>query len=138
MTVESKSPITINPPFRDQLADLPARTVYGRSRGQSSRKNEENYHTHFRRTEEIPRSAGKLRGKGKEEDMGNCLEEIKAMTGDVITPAVAAGALGCDPHWIRLVAREDPKRLGFPVIVLRSRVKIPRLAFIKFMEGVSA
>ena len=50
------------------------------------------------------------------------LEEIKALDRDVITPAQAAGALQCDPQYI-------------PVVVLRSRVKIPRIAFIRYMEG---
>ena len=63
------------------------------------------------------------------------LSEIKEMTTETITPAVAARVLNCDPQWIRIVARENPKRLGFPVVVLRSRVKIPRIGFIRFMEG---
>lgn len=63
------------------------------------------------------------------------LAEIKAMDRDVITPAQAAGVLGCDPHYIRVAARERPELLGFPVILIESRVKIPRLAFIRYMEG---
>ena len=63
------------------------------------------------------------------------LAEIKAMDRDVITPAQAAGVLGCDPHYIRVAAREKPELLGFPVILIESRVKIPRLAFIRYMEG---
>lgn len=63
------------------------------------------------------------------------LAEIKEMTSETIAPAVAARVLGCDPQWIRIVAREHPQRLGFPVVVLGSRVKIPRVGFIRFMEG---
>lgn len=63
------------------------------------------------------------------------LQEIKSMSSETITPAVAARVLGCDPQWIRIVAREHPQRLGFPVVVLGSRVKIPRVGFIRFMEG---
>lgn len=63
------------------------------------------------------------------------LEDIKAMTGEIITPAVAAEVLGADPHWLRIAAREKPHLLGFPVTVIGNRVKIPRLPFIKFMEG---
>lgn len=63
------------------------------------------------------------------------LSEIKEMTSETITPAVAARVLGCDPQWIRIVARDHPQRLGFPVVVLGSRVKIPRVGFIRFMEG---
>ena len=63
------------------------------------------------------------------------LEDIKAMTGEIITPAVAAEVLGADPHWLRVAARTKPELLGFPVIVMGSRVKIPRRAFIKYLEG---
>lgn len=63
------------------------------------------------------------------------LEELKAMDRETITPAIAAQVLGCDPHWIRVAARQDKSMLGFPVVILNTRVKIPRLAFIRFMEG---
>lgn len=63
------------------------------------------------------------------------VSELKALTQDTITPAVAARVLGCDPQWIRITARENRESLGFPVVVLGHRVKIPRVAFIKFMEG---
>ena len=63
------------------------------------------------------------------------LEEIQTLKKDIITPAQAAQVLECDPHFIRLAARQKPELLGFPVIVIRSRVKIPRLAFVRYMEG---
>ena len=63
------------------------------------------------------------------------LEEIKSMSSETITPAVASRVLNCDPQWIRIVARQQPQWLGFPVVVLGSRVKIPRVGFIRFMEG---
>jgi hypothetical protein len=65
------------------------------------------------------------------------LEAIKAMDDVTITPAQAAPAIGCDPHWIRIMAREHPEKLGFPVIILRSRTKIPRLPFIRYIEGTA-
>lgn len=65
------------------------------------------------------------------------LAEVKELSSETITPAVAARVLGCDPQWIRIVARQHPQRLGFPVVVLGSRVKIPRVGFIRFMEGES-
>lgn len=65
------------------------------------------------------------------------LEDVKAMKDDVITPAVAAQVLRCDPHWIRLAARQHPEWLGFPVVIIKNRTKIPRVSFIKFMEGNS-
>lgn len=63
------------------------------------------------------------------------LDDIKKMDAPILTPAIAAEILGCDPHYIRVAARDAPERLGFPVIRLGSRTKIPRVAFIKFMEG---
>ena len=63
------------------------------------------------------------------------LEDIKQMDRYTITAAVAAPIIGCDPHYIRLMARLDASKLGFPVIVYANRVKIPRIPFIKFMEG---
>lgn len=63
------------------------------------------------------------------------LQDIKQMDKDVITPAEAAQVVGCDPQLIRLEARERPENLGFPVIIVKSRIKIPRVAFIRYMEG---
>lgn len=63
------------------------------------------------------------------------LEDIKAMDSSTITPAVAASVLGCNPHSIRVASHTEPQSLGFPVIVMRSRTRIPRLPFINFLEG---
>lgn len=66
------------------------------------------------------------------------LEEIKAMDQEIITPAIAAAVIGCNPHGIRIAARTEPQSLGFPVIVMGSRIKIPRRAFIRFLESGTA
>ena len=66
------------------------------------------------------------------------LEDIKAMDREVITPDEAAQVLCCDPNWIRLSARTHPEWLGFPVVRIGSRTKIPRRAFIRHMEGAPA
>ena len=63
------------------------------------------------------------------------LNEIRSMSKETLSPAVVAGVIGCDPQSIRLAARMAPERLGFPTIVLGSRVLIPRQAFLQFMEG---
>lgn len=63
------------------------------------------------------------------------LKELKSLKKNVITPAEAAQIIGCDPHYIRVQARTHPELLGFPVVVIGTRTKIPRLAFIQFMEG---
>lgn len=63
------------------------------------------------------------------------LDELKAMDTPVITPKIAAQFLKCDPYWISLMARDNPEKLGFNVSRIGTRTKIPRLAFIKFLEG---
>lgn len=62
------------------------------------------------------------------------LEDIKAMDREMLTPAIVSQVVGCDPHYIRIQARADPEALGFPVSVQGSRTRIPRRAFIKWME----
>lgn len=63
------------------------------------------------------------------------LNEMREYDKDYLTPAQVATALGSDPQSIRVWARQNPIGLGFPVIRLGSRVKIPRIAFIRYMEG---
>ena len=63
------------------------------------------------------------------------LDEIKASDKLMLTPADIAPILGADAQDIRLTARLHPERLGFNVAVIGTRVKVPRLAFIRWMEG---
>lgn len=64
------------------------------------------------------------------------IDELRAMGSPTITPAVAASFLGCAPHWLRIMAREKPEMLGFPVCCTSEhRVKIPREPFIRFLGG---
>lgn len=61
------------------------------------------------------------------------LTEIRNTTKEMLTPADVAPVLGCDPQNIRLQARGCPERLGFPVVRVGSRTKIPRQQFLRFM-----
>lgn len=63
------------------------------------------------------------------------LQEIKALDREYLTPAQIAPILGCDPQDIRVAARQRPDLLGFNVAVIGTRVKVPRLAFIKWVGG---
>lgn len=63
------------------------------------------------------------------------LQEIELSERGVLTACEVAEVLKCDPQLVRWSAKHDPDSLGFPVIVMRNRVKIPRLAFLKFMKG---
>lgn len=63
-------------------------------------------------------------------------EKMKALLAngrDYFTPCEVASVLGMNPQAVRILARENPERLGFPVVVSGSRVKIPRQPFLKFM-----
>jgi len=61
------------------------------------------------------------------------VEEIKQSNADVLTAADVAGVLGCKPYSIIVQAKTAPAALGFPVSVIGSRVKIPRIPFLKFL-----
>lgn len=66
------------------------------------------------------------------------LDDLKRMDDAFITPKVAAKVLRCDPHLIRVQARNHPEQLGFKFSIIGNRVKIPRLAFIRFLEEGAA
>lgn len=61
------------------------------------------------------------------------LEELAKLPGEILTCAQVAPILGADPATIHQQAVDAPQFLGFPVIVCRSRVKIPKRPFIRFM-----
>ena len=63
---------------------------------------------------------------------------VKAMNTPTIDPAVAAAVLGCNPNSIRQAARQRPELLGFPVIIMGTRIRIPRIPFIQALEGRGA
>lgn len=65
------------------------------------------------------------------------LEELLAVPGEVLTCAQVAPFIGANPGTLHDQALEDPSYLGFPVIVAKSRVKIPKRPFYLFMtEGI--
>lgn len=61
------------------------------------------------------------------------LQEIKDSDAIFLTPRDVAPVLQTDPHLIRLMARSDPAKLGFPVSVIKSRTKIPRVPFLRWI-----
>lgn len=63
------------------------------------------------------------------------LNEIRNLEREFLTPAQVAPLLGVDPQDIRVAAKQCPERLGFNVAVVGSRVKVPRRAFIRWLEG---
>lgn len=63
------------------------------------------------------------------------LSEIEALPQDVLIPKDVAAYLKCDPYYINLMAKRDPAGLGFPTIMIGSRVKIPKAGFVNFCKG---
>lgn len=61
------------------------------------------------------------------------LAEIRQSDAALLTASDVAEVLESDPQDIRQQAKEDPSKLGFPVCVIGSRVKIPRRAFLAFL-----
>lgn len=60
------------------------------------------------------------------------LQDIAKLPKMNLTAADVAPILGSDPNTIRWQAREYPQMLGFPVVVAKSRVKIPKAPFLRF------
>lgn len=65
--------------------------------------------------------------------MSNELKALMEIDRDYLLPAEVAPVMHWDTHALRLQAREDPSKLGFPVLVYGSRVKIPKIPFLQFM-----
>nr|DAQ52686.1 MAG TPA: excisionase [Caudoviricetes sp.] len=61
------------------------------------------------------------------------VSEIQAANKPYLTPVEVAEVLECDPQAIRLAARDNPGQLGFPVVRVGKRTKIPRIPFLRFL-----
>lgn len=68
--------------------------------------------------------------------MPKTLAELEALPSEVLTCQQIAPILGANPATIHLQATDRPELLGFPVIVMGSRVKVPKQAFLRFMRGI--
>lgn len=66
------------------------------------------------------------------------LQDIKAIDREYLLPREVASVLGCTDQGIRVWARQRPADLGFPVVVVGHRTKIPKAGFIAYMEGKEA
>lgn len=61
------------------------------------------------------------------------LEQLQQSKQLFVSPADVSEILRCDPQCIRKQAQTDPSQLGYPVIVQGSRVRIPRIPFLRFI-----
>lgn len=57
--------------------------------------------------------------------------EIMAMETPVLTAKQASPLVGLSPGLLRWAAQHTPEKLGFPVVVARSRVLIPRIPLLQ-------
>lgn len=62
------------------------------------------------------------------------MREVLTSTNDFLTPQDIAPIIGCKPYAINQQAKEDPMKLGFPVCVMGTRVRIPRQGFLHWMQ----
>lgn len=62
------------------------------------------------------------------------IKEIRQSDKDMLTPSDIAELLNADPQTIRIAARVAPERLGFPVVVIGNRVRIPKIPFLALFE----
>ena len=66
------------------------------------------------------------------------LEEIEALEKDILVPTDIAGYLGCTPYTINVATRDGRNPFPFPVIRMGTRVRIPKVPFLKAMRGEAA
>ncbi len=62
------------------------------------------------------------------------LEDIEALNKAMLFPADVSEYLRCNPYSINIQAKEDAKKLGFPVVIIGTRVLIPKDGFINYMR----
>ncbi len=63
------------------------------------------------------------------------IDEIRVTDKPMLSPVDVAEVLGSDPQTIRLTAKMAPERVGYPFTFTGNRMKIPRIGFIRWMEG---
>ncbi len=62
------------------------------------------------------------------------LEDIEKLNKGTLVPTDVCEYLGCHPYSINCQAKEDPSKLGFPVVVIGTRVLIPKEGFVNYMR----
>ena len=64
------------------------------------------------------------------------LEEMKTSSKVFLIPAEVASVLQSDPHTIRCTAKQRPDLLGFEFTFTGNRMKIPRIAFLRWLGEI--
>ncbi len=63
------------------------------------------------------------------------LAEIEALDKEMLVPTDIAGYLGCSPYTINVATRDGKNPFPFPIIRMGTRVRIPKILFLKAMRG---
>lgn len=63
------------------------------------------------------------------------LDRIAALDKEMLVPTDVAKYLGCCPYSINIATRDGRNPFPFPVIRMGSRVRIPKMPFLKAMRG---
>ena len=63
------------------------------------------------------------------------LEDIEAIDKTMLVPTDICKILGCSAYTINIATRDGKNPFPFPVIRLGTRVKIPKMPFLKAMRG---
>lgn len=63
------------------------------------------------------------------------LDEIRTCGKEMLSPADISEVLGSDQETIRVTAKRYPERIGFPFTFIGNRMKVPKVGFIRWMEG---
>lgn len=67
------------------------------------------------------------------------MQEIRSSTKDCLIPSDIAEVLGCSSYNINIQVKQDKENgvnsFPFPTILIGTRVKIPRMPFLRAMEG---
>ena len=63
------------------------------------------------------------------------LQELEQLNKEMLVPADIAPILGCTPYSINIAVRDGRNPFPFPVIKMGSRVRIPKMPFLKAMRG---
>lgn len=65
----------------------------------------------------------------------NELDRIEALPKEMLVPTDVAKYLGCSPYSINVATKDGKNPFPFPVIRIGTRVRIPKIPFIKAMRG---
>lgn len=63
------------------------------------------------------------------------LADLRDMTEDTITPAIAADVLGCTGYLLGRMCHDEPGKVPFPFLCIGNKTIIPREGFIRWAEG---